>query len=39
MEVPNTTKTAGPMQQDAARNPASMVPMLDIFSFFIQMVL
>jgi hypothetical protein len=39
MEVPNTTKTAGPIQQDAARNDASKVPMLDIFSFFIQMFL
>jgi hypothetical protein len=34
MEVPNTTKTAGPRQQEAARNDASMVPMLDTFSFF-----
>ena len=36
IEVPNTIKIAGPMQQDAARNDASMVPMLDIFSLFIQ---
>jgi hypothetical protein len=36
MEVPNTTKTAGPMQQEAARNDASMVPMLDMFSFFMR---
>lgn len=36
MDVPNTIKTAGPIQQDAARNDASIVPMLDIFSLFIQ---
>ena len=36
IEVPNTIKTAGPIQQDAAKNDASMVPILDIFSLFIQ---
>jgi hypothetical protein len=29
------TNIAGPMQQDAARNEARIVPILDMFSFFI----
>jgi hypothetical protein len=35
MEVPKTTKRAGPIQQGFASKDTIMVPMLAIFSFFI----
>lgn len=34
-EVPNIINIAGPMQHDAAKNDAIIVPMLDMFSVFI----
>jgi len=34
-DVPKITKIAGPMQQDAAKNDARIVPILDMFSVFI----
>ena len=34
-DVPKMTKIAGPMQQDAAKNEAKIVPRLDMFSVFI----
>ncbi len=33
-DVPNMTNIAGPMQQDAAKNEAKIVPILDMFSVF-----
>ena len=34
-DVPNMINIAGPMQQDAAKNEAIIVPVLEIFSVFI----
>jgi hypothetical protein len=31
-DVPNITNIAGPMQQEAAKNEAIIVPVLDMFS-------
>jgi hypothetical protein len=33
-DVPNTMKIAGPMQHEAAKNEANIVPKLDRFSVF-----
>ena len=34
IEVPKTTKIAGPMQHEAARSEAIIIPAPDIFSVF-----
>ena len=34
-DAPNMTNIAGPMQQDAAKKEVKIVPILDMFSFFI----